>query len=77
MAEYIDKCECFVHSLKQDGQNVLAEATIVKKLGDNSYLADYNGVKCHAIFNPFVGRYFVDDKYGVIKEPGARDSGAR
>ena len=77
MADFIDKCECYTHSLKQDGKNVLAEATIIKKLGDNDYLADYKGVKCHAMFNPFVERYFVDDKYGVIKEPGARDGGAR
>ena len=77
MSDYIAKCECYIHSLKQDGKNVLAEAIIIKRLGDNSYLADYNGVKCHAMFNPFVGRYFVDDKYGVIKEPGARDSESR
>jgi hypothetical protein len=75
MQEYIDKCECYVHSLKKDGQNVLAEATIVKKLGDNDYLADYNGVKCHAIFNPFAGRYYVDDKYGVIREPAEHEQG--
>lgn len=54
-----------IHSL--DGE--LREATIHKKLGDNDYLAEYNGVKCHAIFNPFVGKFYVDDKYGVIEEP--------
>jgi len=27
-----------------------------------------NGVRCTAIFNPFVNRYFVDDVYGVQKE---------
>ena len=74
MPDYIDRCECYIHSLKQDGKNVLAEATILKRLGDNDYLADYNGVKCHAIFNPFVGRYYVDDKYGVVREPAERDS---
>jgi len=74
MPDYIDKCECYIHSLKKDGQNVLAEATILKRLGDNDYLADYNGVKCHAIFNPFAGRYYVDDKYGVIKDMPGRGS---
>jgi len=74
MQDYIDKCACYIHSLKRDGKNVLAEATIIKRLGDNDYLADYNGVKCHAIFNPFVGRYFVDDKYGVIRESPERES---
>jgi len=73
--DYIVKCECYIHSLKQpNGTNVLAEATIIKKLGDNDYLAEYNGVKCHAIFNPFVCRYYVDDKYGVVKESVGRES---
>ena len=73
MAEYIDKCECCIHTL--DGG--LAEATILKRTGDNQYLADYNGVKCTAIFNPFSGRYYVDDKYGVIKEPKERGHDSR
>ena len=33
-----------------------------------------NGVKCHAIYNPFAGRYFVDDVYGVIRSSPDRDS---
>lgn len=40
-ASYIDKCECYIHSLKKDGQSVLAEATIIERIGDNQYLADY------------------------------------
>jgi hypothetical protein len=47
---------------------VLGEAEIVKSIGDNLYLAEYNGVKCTAIFNFFTGRYYVDDVYGEIKE---------
>lgn len=73
MADFIDKCECYIHSLKQGETNVLAEATIIKRLGDNDYLAEYNGVRCHAIYNPFVGRYYVDDKYAVIREQKNRD----
>ena len=65
MQDYIDKCPCYIHSLKQDGQSKLAEATIIEKIGDNLYLADYQGVRCTAIFNPFVGQYYVDDVYGV------------
>lgn len=75
MAKYIDKCECYIHTLKLAGQCPLAEATILKRLGDNDYLADYNGVKCHAIFNPFVGRYYVDDKYGVIQDSKPHERG--
>ena len=75
MADYIEKCECYIHSLKQNETNVLDEATIIKRLGDNDYLADYKGVKCHAIYNPFAGRYYVDDKYGVIREAPSREQG--
>ena len=81
MSEYIEKCECYIHSLKQfteqGEKNVLAEATIIKRLGDNDYLAEYGGVKCHAMFNPFAGRYFVDDKYGIIREQGEQNRGGR
>ena len=66
MADYIDKCKCYIHSLQKDGQCGLAEAVIKEKIGDNLYLAEYNGVKCTAIFNPFVGTYYVDDIYGKI-----------
>ena len=53
-----------IHSLEGELRN----ATIVEKVGDNKYIADYNGVKCSAIFNPFVGEFYVDDKYGVIQD---------
>lgn len=53
-----------IHSLN----GKLKEATITKKLGNNDYLANYEGVMCHAIYNPFVDKFYVDDKYGVIKE---------
>lgn len=64
MSDYIRKCECHIHSL--DGG--LAEATILEKIGDNKYLAQYGDVKCNAIFNPFVGKYYVDDKYGIVRD---------
>ena len=46
----------------------LAEATITEKVGDNKYIAEYGGVRCTAIFNPFVGRFYVDDKYGIVRD---------
>jgi hypothetical protein len=63
-----------IHSLNGE----LRDATILKRLGDNDYLAKYNDVQCHAIYNVFVNRFYVDDKYGVIKEktPG-RESQCR
>lgn len=69
----MEKYQCYIHSLKEGENHVLVEATIIKRLGDNDYLAEYNGVKCHAMFNPFVGRYFVDDVYGVIRTSPERD----
>lgn len=73
MSEYIDKCSCHIHSLGGE----MREATILQKTGDNQYLADYGGVKCTAIFNPFAGAYYVDDKYGIVKEHKPADRGAR
>jgi hypothetical protein len=46
----VSKCGCYA---------------IIKSIGDNLYLADYNGVRCTAIYNFFNGHYFVDDVYGV------------
>ncbi len=61
------KVEAYIHSLKdkEHDRHVLGEAKIIKCIGDNRYLAEYNGVRCTAIFNPFAGRFFVDDVYGV------------
>lgn len=44
-----------------------ADVIILEKTGDNQYIAEYNGKLCTAIFNPFVGLYYVDDVYGVVK----------
>jgi hypothetical protein len=71
--DYIGIFDCYIHSLKQGEKNVLGKATIIREIGNNDYLAEYNGVKCHAIFNFFVERYFVDDKYGIIRETEERE----
>jgi hypothetical protein len=41
MNDYIDKCQCYIHSLKDkaNDRHVLGEATIIKRIGDNLYLA--------------------------------------
>lgn len=64
------KVEAYIHSLKDHTNNrhVLGEAEILHKIGDNLYLAEYHGILCTAIFNVFVGRYFVDDVYGRCRE---------
>ena len=62
------RVQAYIHSLKdtKHDRNVLGEAEIIRKIGDNLYLAEVNDIQCTAIFNPFVSRYFVDDLYGVV-----------
>ena len=61
------KVEAYIHSLKdhENNRHVLGEAEIIRNIGSNLYLAEYKGTRCTAIFNPFVGRYFVDDVYRI------------
>ena len=56
-----------IHSLNGEMDTV----TVLEKNTDGTqtiYIVDYKGVKCTAIFNPFVCEYYADDKYGIIKE---------
>lgn len=53
-----------IHSL--DGQ--FAQVKILSDNGDNNIIVEYNGKKCTAIYNVFVGAYFVDDIYGIIED---------
>ena len=55
------KAIAMIHS-----KNDFDEVEIVEHISNNDCKAVYNGVLCTAIFNPFVSRYYVDDKYGVI-----------
>ena len=57
------KTMAMVHSL-----NALAEVEILDHKDNNNVIAIYDGKKCSAIFNVFVGLYYVDDIYGLIKE---------
>lgn len=56
--------QAHINSLNGKKDNV----TILKKVGDNDYIVDYNGIKCHAIFNWYVCEYYADDIYGIVKE---------
>ena len=42
------------------------EITVLEKVGENDYIVDYKGVKCHALFNWFNGTYYANDVYGRI-----------
>lgn len=47
----------------------MAEITVLDKPDENKncYMVEYNGIKCTAIMNWFVGAFYADDVYGVIK----------
>lgn len=56
------KIQAHIHSLN----GKMDEITIIDKVGDNDYIVDYKGVKCHALFNWFNCTYYTDDLYGRI-----------
>ena len=64
MNDYAYKTMAHINSL--DGQ--MDEITVLEKVGENDYIVDYKGVKCHALFNWFNGTYYADDVYGIVKE---------
>ena len=57
------KTQAIVHSLKAQD-----EVTILHERGSNDVIADYKGTRCTAIFNPFVGLFYVDDIYGILSD---------
>lgn len=58
------KVQAHIHSLN----GKMDEITVLEKVGDNDYIVDYKGVKCHALFNWFVCEYYADDVYTIVKE---------
>lgn len=56
------KIQAHIHSLNGG----MDEITIIDKVGDNDYIVDYKGVKCHALFNWFNCTHYADDLYGRI-----------
>lgn len=51
-----------IHSLGGE----FAKVKLLEQNGNN-YIVEYNGKKCSAIYNCFVGAYYVDDIYGIIE----------
>ena len=58
------KAQAHINSLNGE----LREITVLEKAGDNNYIVDFEGVKCHALFNWFVCSFYADDVYGKISE---------
>lgn len=44
-----------------------AEVTILHHKNNNDVIAEYNGIRCTAVYNPFTGLFYVDDIFGVLK----------
>lgn len=42
-------------------------AVILNHITNNNVIAGYQGLRFTAVYNPFTGLYYVDDKYGRIK----------
>jgi len=57
------KINAHIHSLNGE----IDEITVLEQVGNNDYIVEYKGVKCHALFNCFICEYFADDIYGVIE----------
>ena len=57
------KTKAMVHSLKAQD-----EVTILHERGNNDVIAEYKGKRCTAIYNVFVGLFYVDDIYGVLSD---------
>lgn len=64
------KTQAYIQSLNQGLTKPTHkdEITVLEKVGDNDYIANYKGVRCHALFNWFVGEYFADDVYRRINK---------
>ena len=64
--------QAYIHSLKvigtrlQDEKHVMGEVEKIERINGNEYVATYEGKRYSAIYNPFVGAYFVDDVYGEL-----------
>jgi hypothetical protein len=65
-----EKVIAFIHSLKDKANDyhVLGEVIILQHTDNNNVIAEYDGKKYQAVFNPFVGKYYVDNIYGYIDE---------
>ena len=46
----------------------LQALTVLEEVGNNDYIVDHEGVKCHTLFNWFVCEYYADDVYGRIEQ---------
>ena len=63
--------KAMLQSRDKDGRHQvpLEEVEILEVAGDNDYIVRTpDGIRCHALFNPFTGFYFAGDVYRVISD---------
>ena len=58
------KTQAHIHSLN----GKMDEIIVLEDLGNNDYIVDYKGVKCHALFNWFVCEFYADNIYRIVRE---------
>jgi hypothetical protein len=47
-------------------RHVMGEVEYIERLGPDRFVAGYKGRRYTAIYNPFVGAFFVDDVDGEV-----------
>jgi len=57
------KTKAMIHSLKSTD-----EVIILHETSNNDVVAEYKGIRCKAIYNPFSGLFYVDDLYGELPD---------
>lgn len=64
----------FLKSLQNEetGCHALGEAQLETMKGNTAIFMTETGVRCTGTFNPFLGRYFVDDIFGICDERGEK-----
>ena len=64
------KVNAHIHSLdgNMDNVTIVCKQRIFGHEINNSYIANYKGTLCTAVFNCFTGSYYVDDLDGIISE---------
>lgn len=60
------KTMAHIHSLNGEMDEITV-LDINESGRQTTYIVDYRGVKCSAIFNPFSCSYYADDVYGRLE----------
>lgn len=60
------KEQAHIHSLdgKTEEITILGETMVGQQ---RTFIVEYKGKRCTAIFNVFTGTYYADDKFGIIQ----------